>query len=43
VMRQKHMCKGRKAALGRSSYWRRIHNTDFFTATSVDALRANLP
>jgi len=26
--------------LGRSSCWRRIHNTDFFTATSVDALPA---
>jgi hypothetical protein len=27
------MCWGRKAALGRSTYWRRI--TDFLTATSV--------
>jgi hypothetical protein len=27
-------------ALGRSSCWRRIHNTDLFTAASVDPLRA---
>src|SRR5579863_4565757 len=42
VMRPKHMYWGRRAALGRSSCWHRIHNTDFFTATSVDALRPTL-
>src|ERR1700734_3050327 len=38
-MRLKHMCEGRKAALGKSSCWRRIHKTDFFTADPVE-LRA---
>src|SRR6202162_2065848 len=31
----RHMCWARKAALGRSFCWCRIHHTDFFTADPV--------
>jgi hypothetical protein len=42
VMRLKHMCWGRKAALGKSSCWRQILKSDFFKVRSVELRSADI-